>query len=536
MGVAPRRIGKYEIVEQIGMGGFGVVYKAWDPFIQRWVALKTCTASDEEATKRFFREAQLAGALQHPNITLIFDFGIEGNTPYFVQEFLSGTDLDELLKQQRLSLAAIVGILVQTCNGLEFAHSRGIVHRDIKPANVRVLEDGSVKIMDFGIAKLIESDSHLTKTGVALGTAGYLSPEQLTGKPLDARTDIFSLGVMAYELITGVRPFVGPNISNVIYQILNQDPLPPRRRNSSCPELLESAVLRCLAKNPEHRYASVRDLSRDLKRVQASLPTASKETTSTGAVRAELSHASWGPDKAVTAPTELAARPLQRLPADAPTQAPVRRRRGIAVLAAAAAVLLLGSLAVLMRAGLGTAPAGTAIDRAFPATPPPLPSPTVAVMVLPTPEPTAAPTPPPAPVAVDLFVDPPSLVEVEGRSLGKVQFVTVHLVPGRHRIRQVIEGYRDTTTEVDITPTTRRLNLTLPPFGLLTVLQDLGQPTTGVTIFLDGEKLGGLPLLERKVAAGERTLKVVWPDGGVFEETITISAAGHTRLTVWPRS
>lgn len=535
MGEVPKRIGKYEVVEQIGMGGFGVVYKAWDPFIQRWVALKTCTASDEEATKRFFREAQLAGALQHPNITLIFDFGIEDATPYFVQEFLSGTDLDELVKQQRLSLAGIVGILVQVCAGLEFAHSRGIVHRDIKPANVRVLEDGSVKIMDFGIAKLMESDSRLTQTGVALGTAGYLSPEQLTGKPLDARTDIFSVGVMAYELVSGVRPFAGPNISNVIYQILNQDPLPPRRRNPSCPELLETALLRCLAKDPERRYATVRDLSADLKRVLAALPTTSRQTTSTGAVREELSRASYGPEQAVTAPTELAARPLQRLPGDGPAPAPTRWRR-TPFLVAAASAMVLGALGWLLLGERASAPGVAEVGTGSLPTPPPLPTPAHGAYVLPTPEPTAAPPPTPAPVAVDLFVDPPSLVEVDGRSLGKVQFVTVTLSPGRHRIRQVIEGYRDTTTEVEVTPSTRRLNLTLPPFGLLTVLQDLGQPTAGVAVFLDGEELGGLPAMERKVAAGERALRVVWPDGGVFEETITVTAAGHTRLTVWPRS
>lgn len=536
MGEAPKRIGKYEIVEQIGMGGFGVVYKAWDPFIQRWVALKTCTTSDEETTKRFFREAQLAGALQHPNITLIFDFGIEGNIPYFVQEFLSGTDLDEMIRQQRLSLTGIVGVLLQVCAGLEFAHSRGIVHRDIKPANVRVLEDGSVKIMDFGIAKLMESDSRLTQTGVALGTAGYLSPEQLTGKPLDARTDIFSVGVMAYELVTGVRPFVGPNISNVIYQILNQDPLPPRRRNPACPEVLEAAILRCLAKDPAKRYGSVRELAADLKRVLAALPTTTKQSTSTGAVREELSRVSVNAESALTAPTELAARPLQRLPGDAPAT-PARRSRRTLVVATVGAVAILalgGWWWVEQRAE--TTSAANPLPKTIPS-PPPVPTPTYAAFVLPTPEPTPySPTPAPAVVSVDLFVDPPSLVEVDGRSLGKVQFVTIPLSVGRHRLRQVIEGYREATSEVEVTPTTRRLNLTLPPFGLLSVLQDLGQPTAGAKVYLDGELLGDLPTLERKVAAGERRLRVVWPDGGEFEESIQVTAAGHTRLTVWPRS
>jgi len=246
---APKRIGKYEIADQIGVGGFGVVYKAWDPYIQRWVALKTCAATDEEATQRFFREAQLAGALQHPNITLIFDFGIDDGTPYFVQEFLSGKDLDELVEHTQLSLEGILAILIQVCVGLEFAHSRGIVHRDIKPANVRVLEDGTVKIMDFGIAKSLQAESRLTQTGVALGTAAT-SPRAALGQTTRLATDIFSLGVMAYELIAGARPFAGPNISNVIYQILHQDPVAPRQRNSRCPERLEKAILKALAKDP----------------------------------------------------------------------------------------------------------------------------------------------------------------------------------------------------------------------------------------------------------------------------------------------
>ncbi len=326
---APKRIGKYEIADQIGVGGFGVVFKAWDPYIQRWVALKTCAATDEEATQRFFREAQLAGALQHPNITLIFDFGIDDGTPYFVQEFLSGKDLDELVERTQLSLEGIIAILVQVCVGLEFAHSRGIVHRDIKPANVRVLEDGTVKIMDFGIARSLQAESRLTQTGVALGTAGYLAPEQLSGKPLDARTDIFSLGVMAYELIAGARPFAGPNISNVIYQILHQDPVALRQRNPRCPERLEKAVLKALAKNPDERWATVRDAGQELKEVLASLSSrtqAQRTETTTSLVRGELARLAGRPSRNLTTPTQLAARPLDHLPTEhAPPKEPPKR-------------------------------------------------------------------------------------------------------------------------------------------------------------------------------------------------------------------
>ena len=326
-----KRIGKYEIAEQIGVGGFGIVYKAWDPFIQRWVAVKSCNATDSEATQRFFREAQLAGALQHPNITLIFDFGMDGKTPYFVQEFLSGTDLDKVLETRTLTIEGVLAILLQVCAGLEFAHSRGIVHRDIKPANVRVLEDGTVKIMDFGIAKSLEAESRLTQTGVALGTAGYLAPEQLSGKPLDPRTDLFSLGAMAYEMVTGVRPFTGPNLSNVIYQILNQEPVALRQRNAACPERLERAILKALAKDPADRYANVREFAADLKDVLADLPrrgTSRQSETTTAMVREELARIARLPRASSPPRPSLRSSPSTASP---PTRStPICRDRGTA--------------------------------------------------------------------------------------------------------------------------------------------------------------------------------------------------------------
>ena len=186
----------------------------------------------------------------------------------------------------------MLAILIQVCSGLEFAHSRGIIHRDIKPANIRVLEDGTVKIMDFGIAKSLQAESRLTQTGVALGTAGYLAPEQLAGKALDQRTDLFSIGILAYELVAGTRPFVGPNLSNVIYQILHQDPVPPRKKNPRCPERLERAILKALAKKPDDRFGSVREFGQELKEVLQDLTgkvSAERRDTTTDVVREELS-------------------------------------------------------------------------------------------------------------------------------------------------------------------------------------------------------------------------------------------------------
>ena len=203
----PKRIGKYEISAQIAEGGFGVIFKGWDPYIKRPVAVKMCASPDKEVRQRFQQEAQFVGNLVHRNITLVFDFGVEGDIPYIVQEFLTGYDVDELVNAGVLTdPKTVASILLQVCEGLEFAHTRGIVHRDIKPSNIRVLEDGTVKIMDFGIAKSLEGSSNLTQTGIALGTAGYLAPEQIQGGTVDPRTDIFAFGVVAYEHIEHLKP------------------------------------------------------------------------------------------------------------------------------------------------------------------------------------------------------------------------------------------------------------------------------------------------------------------------------------------
>jgi serine/threonine-protein kinase len=528
-----KRVGKYEIAEQIGVGGFGIVYKAWDPFIQRWVALKTCSATDPEATQRFFREAQLAGALQHPNITLIYDFGVEGKTPYFVQEFLSGTDLDDLLASRTVTLDGMLAILLQVCSGLDYAHSRGIVHRDIKPANVRVLEDGIIKIMDFGIAKSMEAESRLTQTGVALGTAGYLAPEQLSGKPLDPRTDLFSLGVMAYEMVTAVRPFSGPNLSNVIYQILNQDPVPPRQRNAACPERLERAILKALAKEPEDRFRNVREFASELKEVLASLPprgASRRPETTTAMVREELARLAAPPADGLTAATELAARRLDQVPTSglAPESRPHRWRR--VAIGAAFVVVALAVTGWWYMFGPGTsAPAGSlvATSQKVPLTPSSVPSP------LATPVPTVTPTP--ATVEVEFFVDPPAEVEVDGQALGRVQSTRVPLTVGKHSVRQRIPGYREATREVEVTGAGQTFTLHLPPFGLLTVVNDFGVTVQGAQVYLDGSLLGPLPVRDRKVEAGTHELRVVWPDGSEHREETAVTASSQQTRVVRPQ-
>lgn len=260
------KVGKYEIIEKVGVGGFGTVYRGRDPFIKRTVAIKTCQSDEDELRKRFFREAEFAGNLHHRNITTIYDFGLtDEGLPYIVQEFLTGEDLDRKIKRKDdLPLAWRIRVLADICDGLHYAHTSGIVHRDVKPSNIRILEDDTVKIMDFGIAKSMVTESTLTQTGITLGTASYLAPEQIRGEQVDARTDIFSLGVLAYELFTFTRPFTGDHISTVLYKIMNEPPPSVAEIAPGLPPELVAVIEKTLEKDRNNRFASCADLRTSL--------------------------------------------------------------------------------------------------------------------------------------------------------------------------------------------------------------------------------------------------------------------------------
>jgi len=259
------KIGKYTIAEKIGVGGFGQVYKGKDPYIKRIVAIKTCQSEDEEIKKRFFKEAEFAGNLHHRNIVTIYDFGVEDGIPYIVQEYLTGEDLDRKIKRKEaLPMDRKVHILIQVCDALDYAHQAGIIHRDIKPANIRIMEDGTSKMMDFGIAKSLNMESTLTQTGITLGTAAYLAPEQIKGDPIDQRTDIFSLGVMMYELFAYDRPFKGEHISTVLYRILHEDAPDLSTLDATLPPRISEIVRKSMEKDPSLRYNSVAEIRNDL--------------------------------------------------------------------------------------------------------------------------------------------------------------------------------------------------------------------------------------------------------------------------------
>ncbi|MEM1206052.1 MAG: protein kinase [Acidobacteriota bacterium] len=262
------RIGKYEILDKIGSGGFAVVYKGYDPFIKRPVAIKVCFSRDEETRQRFFREAEIAGSLVHRNITTVYDFGMQDTMPYLVEEYLPGEDLAHRIRRgEPQDLGERLDYLMQIASGLEYAHQQGVIHRDIKPSNVRVVENGRLKIMDFGTARLAHVESHLTKAGMTLGTVAYLSPERLLGDAAGLNSDIFSYGVLAYELLSFQRPFAGRNIPELIDQVVNSTPIELSTVWPECPPKLARIVHRCLEKDPRSRYPDCGEVMADLDEV-----------------------------------------------------------------------------------------------------------------------------------------------------------------------------------------------------------------------------------------------------------------------------
>ena len=271
--IAPTKIGKYDVEERVGEGAMGVVYRALDPILKRRVAIKVmgeAFAQNDDLRERFLREAQAAGSLQHPNVITIYDFGEVNGHLYIAMEFVEGQDVAELLAHQvPLSLVAKLDIAIGVLQGLAFAHKRGIVHRDIKPANIRVDADGNARIMDFGVAHF--ASSNMTRTGVMIGTPSYMAPEQITSGSVGPQSDIFSLGAVLYELLTGTSPFAGGSLQAVMYRVLSETPAAPGTLAPGLPPKLNEIVLRALAKEPSQRCASALDMANDLLAVRASL-------------------------------------------------------------------------------------------------------------------------------------------------------------------------------------------------------------------------------------------------------------------------
>jgi serine/threonine-protein kinase len=265
----PEKFGRYRVLKELGRGAMGIVYLAEDEVLQRTVAIKmiALTGSDQERDTheaRFRQEARAAGGLTHPSIITIYDVGREGDVAFIAMELVEGRELRDLIRDGSLGPAQAVELAAQVADALAFAHERGIVHRDIKPGNIMVLADGRIKIMDFGIARLREPTVK-TQTGVLLGSPQYMSPEQISGQSLDGRADIFSLGVVLYEMLTGIKPFDAADLTQVLFWVVNMPTKPPSERRPGLPAVIDYIVARALKKKPDERYASAAEFAADLR-------------------------------------------------------------------------------------------------------------------------------------------------------------------------------------------------------------------------------------------------------------------------------
>jgi serine/threonine-protein kinase len=280
------KAGRYEIVDELGRGAMGVVYRAVDPVIGRNVAVKTIKLSAEgtgltrpELLLRFQTEARAAGLLTHPNIVVVFDAGEEDGLYYITMELVEGKSLQALLDDgHAFPLPRVLRIMDQACSALQFAHERNVVHRDIKPANLMLTADDTVKVTDFGTAKILQFGT-VQQTAHVMGTPSYMSPEQVKGRAVDGRSDIFSLGVMLYEMVTGEKPFPGQNITTVIYKIVNEEPVPPKQVDPTIHPGISAVVMKALAKDPDVRYQSCREMLEDLRNYRSTVNAGNPQST-----------------------------------------------------------------------------------------------------------------------------------------------------------------------------------------------------------------------------------------------------------------
>src|SRR6059036_3046883 len=275
-----RRLGKYELHQLLGEGAMGIVCKAYDTVLRRYVALKLLSASfrkTKDMQERFLREARAAGAIQHANIVTVYDLGESEGQLFIAMELVEGRDLSDMIAlRDPLALERKLDITIEVLAGLHFAHQRGVIHRDVKPSNVRVMPDGRVKIMDFGIARLQKGDA--TGSGAIVGTPTYMAPEQITNGAITPATDVFSVGCLLYELLTYQRPFEAESVHGVLYQFLTTEPRPLRTMAPSIPAALERVVGKALNKVPEERYETARQMQSALFSIRAALSGATDTT------------------------------------------------------------------------------------------------------------------------------------------------------------------------------------------------------------------------------------------------------------------
>ncbi len=351
-----KKLGRYEVTEVLGQGAMGIVYKGIDPMIGRTVALKTLKTAGEipaeqlaEFKRRFSQEAQSAGRLAHPNIVTIYDVGEEQGLAYIAMEFIKGKALDEYISEKSpFSIDQIVGIMTQLCDGLGYAHKNGVIHRDIKPANIVLTDDHIAKITDFGIAKITSTSA--TQTGMVVGTPSYMSPEQITGRGVDNRSDIFSIGAVFYELLTFEKAFPGDNITTVMYRVVHENPTPLSIANMAVPAQFDQILMKALAKNPADRYPDAESMGRDIQNYKN---TAGAGLGATQAFK-PADYQGTVVMSSQTAATMMASVPSAATTAASPAastavSAPPKKKPMLAILGAVAAVLVIAGYLIFGR-------------------------------------------------------------------------------------------------------------------------------------------------------------------------------------------
>jgi serine/threonine-protein kinase len=388
---SPSKLGKYSIRRELGKGAMGVVYEGFDPSIERIVALKTVRADQlggedaPEILTRFRREAQAAGRLTHPNVVAVYELGEDAGTTFIAMEFVKGRSLKEYLEQHtRFTTPQLARIMTELLAALDYSHRNGVVHRDIKPANVMILEDGTVKVADFGIARI--EQSNLTQTGMILGTPSYMSPEQFMGQTVDGRSDLFSAGVILYELLTGEKPFSG-SATTIMHKVLQEEPLPPSTLNVQVPRPFDAVMKRALAKRPDERFQTAREFAEAIKAAieGRDVPAAADATVVGTATMTK--RAAQAPIDIKTDPTQPTIRTVRQPAASAPTPAPApgkpARSQGlaIAIVGGIAAIgIAVAAWMMLRPSGPASPPAVAAVPQApaaesAAAAPPPPPAP-----------------------------------------------------------------------------------------------------------------------------------------------------------------
>jgi serine/threonine-protein kinase len=488
----PEKLGRYEIQAEIGQGAMGHVYRALDPLFHRIVAIKSIKpeyisqdpTGDYQA--RFQREAQAMGGLSHPNIVSVYDVG----ESYFVMEYLEGITLLTLLAQrERLPLGETLPIISPVADALDYAHRRGIIHRDIKPANIMILPDGRPKIMDFGLAHL--ESTVMTTAGQFLGSPSYMSPEQVTGDRVTARSDIYALGVVTYEMLTGKKPFAGSHVTTIIYRVVNEKPDPPRKYNSDLPPRFDDVFEQVLEKKPERRFATATDFiaALNVKEIGELVLDAMPTELPQPVLEPEPSEAPPAPttearDASTVETTNLAGTPgAPTAPAREAAISITARKTGAGTAPAAArsraALLAAGALATAVVAGvvwtLLRGPAG---------------------------EPTVL-----AP-AVRVDVEPAgAVVELDGQPAGTAPLTLPPLVPGLHTVRVSREGFETEERRLELAagvdPGPLRFELK-PAAGTLSLRSE----PEGATVKVDGELVGSSPLSGHRLPPGPHQIVV----------------------------